>query len=149
MVTLPPGDRSTYVKKCSFGGKIITEKSINHYRYSNFKVFSTSDLKGYLRSQSIYKTTNSQLLQIVAYQPPNPGSMHEFKQQLESSVYSNLTVIQDQTFFHGSIGTTEEEVTMLGFVTPCVRKTSKDFFIDGAHLMLHRDLVANASNYSC
>jgi len=57
-----------------------------------------------------------------AHQPPNPGSMYEFKLQMESPLYSNLTVIHDQPFFHGSIGTTEEEGVTLVFVTPRVRK---------------------------
>lgn len=57
-----------------------------------------------------------------AHLPPNPGSMHEFKQQLENPRYFSLTAIHDQTFFHGSIGTTEEEGVTLVFVTPHVRK---------------------------
>lgn len=57
-----------------------------------------------------------------AHQPPNPRSMYEFKQQLESLTYFNLMMVQDQPFFHGSIGTTDEEGITLVFVTPHVRK---------------------------
>jgi len=57
-----------------------------------------------------------------ANRPPNPRSMTEFEQQLQNVQYADLLKIQEQCFFHGKTGMTEEEGIILVFVTPRVRK---------------------------